>query len=141
MADPIPPRWTYRFANYRRAFVLLREAIAISEQRELTQLEKEGVIQRFEYTWELAWKTLKDLLEAEGVDLPTITPAATIKAALAARLIDRGDGWMRTLDARNKMAHTYNFAAFETVVADIHAEYLALFDDLHERLLARLSCA
>lgn len=54
------PRWVYRFDNYRRAFFLLREAIETMESRELTQLEKEGVIQRFEYTWELSWKVLKD---------------------------------------------------------------------------------
>ena len=51
-------RWHYRFDNYRRAFLLLQEAIEL--ERPLTQLEKEGIIQRFEYTMELAWKTLKD---------------------------------------------------------------------------------
>ena len=105
--QPETPRWVYRFDNYKRAFLLLRQAIETMQTRELTQLEKEGVIQRFEYTWELAWKVLKDYLENAGVNLPTITPASVIRAAFAAKIIDNGDIWMRALDARNTMAHTY----------------------------------
>ena len=59
------PRWVYRFDNYKRAFFLLREGMELQEKRELTQLEKEGIVQRFEYTWELAWKVLKDYLDAD----------------------------------------------------------------------------
>ena len=69
-------RWQYRFDNYRRAFLLLREAVERMESASLTQLEKEGLIQRFEYTWELAWKVLKDYLEQQGVVLETVTPLA-----------------------------------------------------------------
>ncbi|MBQ1657122.1 MAG: nucleotidyltransferase substrate binding protein [Rhodocyclaceae bacterium] len=57
-------RWKYRFENYKRAFILLREAI---EQETLSQLEQEGTIQRFEYTMELAWKVMKDYLESQNV--------------------------------------------------------------------------
>lgn len=57
------PRWLYRFDNFKRAFSLLREAINIMQERKITQLETEGAIQRFEYTWELTWLVLKDYLE------------------------------------------------------------------------------
>ncbi|MDR1086292.1 MAG: nucleotidyltransferase substrate binding protein [Deltaproteobacteria bacterium] len=83
-----PPRWLFRFQNYKRALILLREAI--EAERELTQLEKEGCIQRFEYAFELAWKSMKDYLEGEGVPLPVITPARVIRAAFEARLIQDG---------------------------------------------------
>ena len=129
------PRWVYRFDNYKRAFLLLREAIEIMEERDLTQLEKEGIIQRFEYTWELAWKVLKDFLENEGVTLDRITPSSVIKAAFEAKIISDGDTWMRALDARNKMSHTYNLKKFEDVIKDIQSSYLKLFDDLHLSLL------
>ena len=129
------PRWIYRFDNYKRAFGLLREAIEIMEARELSQLEKEGIIQRFEYTWELAWKVLKDYLEYQGVALHTTTPRTTIRAAFAANLIEHGDRWMQALDARNRMSHTYHFKTFETIIADIQAHYLSLFDQLHLTLM------
>ncbi len=139
MQTPDKPRWLYRFDNYKRAFLLLREAIAIMQTRDLTQLEKEGIIQRFEYTWELAWKVLKDYLEYTGIVLDTVTPASVIKAAFAAKLIETGDVWMQALDARNKMAHTYDLKTFEQIIADIRASYLSLFDELHLTLLSRLS--
>jgi nucleotidyltransferase substrate binding protein (TIGR01987 family) len=129
------PRWYYRFDNYRRAFTLLREAI--EQESPLTQLEKEGVIQRFEYTMELAWKMLKDYLESEGVVFDQITPRAVIRRAFEAGVITQGDVWQKALDARNRMSHTYNFATFEQVIADIHASYLAVFDELYEFLLAQ----
>jgi nucleotidyltransferase substrate binding protein (TIGR01987 family) len=134
MADPpkpAKPRWLYRFDNYKRAFGLLREAMELIETRPLTQLETEGVIQRFEYTWELAWKLIKDYLEHEGVVLDKITPASVIRAAFEAKIIAKGDVWMLALDARNKMAHSYNFKQFEEVIERIRVSYFNLFDDLH----------
>jgi nucleotidyltransferase substrate binding protein (TIGR01987 family) len=131
MAEENTPCWLYRFDNYKRAFGLLREAIETLEIRELTQLEKEGVIQRFEYTWELAWKVIKDYLEHEGVVLDRITPASVIRAAFEAKIIANGERWMQALDARNKMSHMYNFKKFEEIIHDIQKYYLALFDDLH----------
>lgn len=125
------PRWLYRFDNYKRAFLLLRQAMETLEERELTQLEKEGVIQRFEYTWELAWKVLKDYLNAEGVLLDKITPASVIRAAFEAKIINEGELWMEALDDRNKMSHTYNLQTFEAVIENIHTKYLTLFDDLY----------
>lgn len=113
----------------------MREAIELSQERPLSNLEQEGTIQRFEYCWELAWKTLKDYLEFQGVILETLTPRAVIKAAFASGLIDRGDDWMAALDARNKMSHTYNFKIFEEVVKAIQSRYLDLLDGLNERLL------
>ncbi len=132
-----PPRWVYRFDNYRRAFSLLREAMETQQERPLTQLEKEGVVQRFEYTWELAWKLLKDYLDSQGVVLEMITPASVIRAAFAAKIIEHGDVWMRALDARNKMAHTYSFKSFERVIADIQTDYLPILDALHLWMLER----
>lgn len=129
------PRWVYRFDNYKRAFNLLREAIETMEKRELTQLEKEGVIQRFEYTWELAWKVLRDYMEHEGVILEKITPASIIKAAFEAKIITNGELWMQALDARNKMSHQYNLKKFEEVIKEIQLNYLALLDELHMKML------
>ena len=128
------PRWRYRFDNYRRAFFLLREAIELMEEREPTQLEKEGTIQRFEYTIELAWKVMKDYLESENFVFGQITPKAVIRKAFEAKLLEDGQTWMDALDARNEMSHAYDLESFEIVIKDIRRRYLRAFDALHEKL-------
>jgi nucleotidyltransferase substrate binding protein (TIGR01987 family) len=132
------PRWQYRFDNFKRAYILLREAMAQAAERALSQLEKEGIIQRFEYTIELAWKTMKDYLESQNLVLDQITPRAVIKEAFAAKLITEGQVWMDALDARNKMSHTYDFKKFEEVIADIQKHYLAAIEALYFKLLEQL---
>lgn len=131
------PRWMYRFDNFKNAFFLLREAVyKINEKEiELSQLEKEGVIQRFEYTWELTWKVLKDYLEYTGVILETITPASTIKTAISVNMIKNGDIWMEALDSRNKMSHTYDFKKFEEIILQIQNHYYFEIEDLYLKLL------
>jgi nucleotidyltransferase substrate binding protein (TIGR01987 family) len=129
------PRWRYRFDNFKNAYGLLSEAIILSKTQKLNALEQEGLIKRFEYTWELAWKTLKDYLESQGVILDTITPASTIRAAFASKIITNGDVWLQALDTRNKMSHTYNRQQFEHAILLIESNYIKLFDELHTVLL------
>ena len=127
-------RWQYRFDNFKRAYFLLQEAVEIYREIELNQLAKEGMIQRFEYCTELAWKTVKDYLENQNVVFEQITPRAVIKEAVATRLLSRGEDWMNALDARNKMSHTYDFSKLESVIKQIEAKYLNLFGELYEKL-------
>ncbi|MBY0405848.1 MAG: nucleotidyltransferase substrate binding protein [Cyanobacteria bacterium] len=138
MMDVEKPRWQYRFDNFKRAYLLLREGIEASQERALSQLEKEGLIQRFEYTMELAWKTMKDYLEFQNVVLAQITPRAIVKEAFSAKLITDGQVWMDALDARNKMSHTYNFAQFEAVIQDIQSRYLEAIGALYLDLLGQV---
>ena len=114
-----PPRWIYRLENYARACARLRAAMDIFRERARTDLEREGVVQRFEYTWELGWKLLRDYLDFSGAAPATITPAAVIRAAFAANLIEDGDVWMAAFDARNRIAHTCDQATFDRIVRDI----------------------
>ena len=126
-------RWKYRFQNFSRAYALLREALE-AEVKDLSQLEREGVIQRFEYTFELAWNTLKDRLEYDGVVLDTVSPRNVIRVAFRAKLIDDGDAWIDMLTDRNLMAHTYDAARFEAVAGNVRRRYLAILGALYERL-------
>jgi nucleotidyltransferase substrate binding protein (TIGR01987 family) len=123
------PRWLYRFNNYKRAFTLLREAV--ESEKPLTQLEKEGCIQRFEYVFELAWKTMKDYLEEEGLVITPLTPANVIRTAFEAKVIANGQVWMEALDARNKMSHAYDLAKFEKVITDIRSGYIAAMEEIY----------
>lgn len=89
-------RWKQRFENFEKAYFLLRDVFI--EKQEFSNLEKEGIIQRFEFTFELAWKTVKDYLESSGVMIATITPKNVIKEAFAAKIIIDGKMWIDMLE-------------------------------------------
>ena len=96
-------RWKQRYQNFEKAFKHLKIAVA---KADLSELEKAGVIQTYEFTFELAWKTLKDFLEAKGVEVKF--PRDVIKEAFKYELIEDGELWMDMLQKRNLMSHTYN---------------------------------
>ena len=133
MNPPPDIRWQQRLTNFERALRLLREAMAHGPEA-LNQLEKEGVIQRFEYCFELAWKTVKDYMEASGVVFDVVMPRQMIKDAFAAKVLEDGATWIAMLDHRNLLSHTYNPAVFEQAVDAIHQRYLPLLEELHRFL-------
>lgn len=96
-------RWKQRFSNFKKAYEQLTEFM---EKPELNKFEVQGLIQCFEYTFELSWKTLKDYLEFEGYDVKT--PRETIKKAFQTGMIEDGNVWLDALEKRNIMSHTYN---------------------------------
>lgn len=125
-------RWRYRFASFSRAYGLLREALE-GGTNELSPLELAGVIQHFEFTFELGWKLLKDRLEHDGIPLPSTTPRAVVRAAYQAQLVEDGETWMDMLGDRNKTAHMYDADLVEDVVTAIHSRYLPAFAQLHAK--------
>ena len=96
-------RWKQRFQNFKKATFQLKEFI---EKDTLNKFELQGLIQCFEYTFELAWKTMKDYLQLEGFNVKT--PRDTIKTAFQAELIEDGHVWIDALEKRNLLAHTYD---------------------------------
>lgn len=131
-------RWQQRFINFQRAFLLLREAME-RDPAQLSQLEKEGIIQRFEYTFELAWKVLKDKLENDGIELDKISPKAVVRQAFTAKYISNPDIWLKMIGDRNLMSHTYDFAKFEAIIQTIRESYLPFLDDWYLELLTELN--
>lgn len=126
-------RWKQRFQNFEKGFLLLREALENSPSS-LNKLEQEGVIQRFEHTFQLAWKTMKDFLEAGGLVIAPVTPRQVVKEAFAAKLIEDGQVWIDMLNHRNLLSHTYDFSVFEEAVKDIAKRYLPVMESLHAYL-------
>lgn len=131
-------RWKQRFTNLTQALRLLEEAL-LKGSDSLNQLEKEGLTQRFEFTFELAWKTLKDYLDESGISLPIATPREVIKTAFAANIIVDGSLWLKMLDHRNLLAHTYDEQRFDEAVQAIDSQYYALLRALVEFFASRLS--
>lgn len=121
-------RWEQRFINFEKAFLLLKEAV--SRYESLDDLSKEGLVQRFEYTFELAWKTLKDYLESKGVIAKF--PRDVIKNAFQTELINNGEAWIDMLEKRNLLAHTYDKKNFEealsTIINFYYPEILNLYN-------------
>lgn len=133
-------RWHYRFHNFSRAFSLLREALEEGVD-ELNDLEKEGVIQRFEYTFELSWNTLKDRLEYDGVAMESVTPRSVIRTAASTGLIGHGQTWINMLEGRNRMSHRFDCALFEEILANVRVDYLPAFGELHHRMNTEIVAA
>jgi nucleotidyltransferase substrate binding protein (TIGR01987 family) len=129
-------RWKQRFDNFDRAFVLLREVYDRGVDS-LSQLEKEGAIQRFEVAFELAWKTLKDYLEENGIVVNPVTPRNVIKEAFAAKLLEDAQVWIDMMLHRNLLSHTYDIKVFEAVLRTVVERYFPSFERLHEFFLTR----
>lgn len=127
-------RWKQRFQNFDRAFVLLREAMERDPQQ-LSQLEKEGIIQRFEYTFELAWKVLKDKMENDGLVIDQVSPKGVVRQAFAAKYINDAETWLKMIGDRNLMSHTYDFKKFEEIIATIRSHYLPMLAEWHLDLM------
>lgn len=123
-------RWRQRFVNFDKAYKQFMEAI--NNFSSLSILEKEGLVQRFEYTFELSWKLLKDYLESQGVT--SISPRDTIKNAFHFEIIDKGEVWMDMLEKRNLLAHTYDEKNFEKALFKIKEEYLDEIIKLHDSI-------
>ena len=96
-------RWHQRFHNLNRAFGQLKKGLAIESP---SDIEQQGIIQSFEFTFELSWKTLKDYLEAQGVI--SQFPREVIKHAFQSQIITDGELWLDMLGKRNLLAHTYD---------------------------------
>jgi len=127
-------RWKQRFENFQRAIKLMQE-IPEMELSKLSYLEKEGIIQRFEFTLELAWKTLKDKMEYDGLVLDKISPKMVLKEAYQTKYINNIELWLEMIDDRNLLSHTYDFKIIEEIIPDIQLKYAPLLFDLYQSLI------
>jgi len=127
-------RWKQRYANYQKALAKLQDALNQFDD-EMTDLEKEGMIQRFEYTYELAWKTLQDLLYERGyTDIKG--PTLVLQQALRDNYIVEEEGWRKMKAARELTSHTYDEHTANSIVMAIRDTYFSLLEDLQKRLTA-----
>ncbi|MEW6727773.1 MAG: nucleotidyltransferase substrate binding protein [Pseudomonadota bacterium] len=129
---PADVRWKQRFDNFRRALRQLTDAVALLRSRPLSELERQGLIQAFEFTHELAWNVLKDYLEYEGIT-GLVGSRSTVREAFKRGLIDDGEVWMDMIDKRNLSSHTYNDALAQAVVEAVERRYQPAFLALERR--------
>ena len=127
-------RWQQRFTNFSRAFLLYESAVKANV---VSKLEKEGIIQRFEYTFELAWKTMRDYMRYGGIE--TDLPRDVIKQAFANTLIKDGQVWIEMLESRNLMSHTYDEKTFDLAYGKITRDYYPAIKQVFDFLQSKMS--
>lgn len=119
-------RWKQRLSNYRKAQQTLADAVALANERPLSKLEQQGLIQGFEFTHELAWNVLKDYLEEQGF-VGIIDSKNATREAFKNGLIADGEAWMDMIKARNLTSHTYNTEIAEGIANDILSRFYPAF--------------
>lgn len=126
-------RWIQRFSNFNKAFLQLEKAVELSNERELSDLEEQGLIQSFVYTHKLAWKTLKDFIQEKGNSKIYGSKDAT-REAFQLDLISDGEGWMEMIKSRNETSHTYNDDTAGAIASNIKEKYFTLFQDFQLKM-------
>ena len=127
-------RWRQRFSSFKKALGRLGDAAALAQERELSDLEQQGLIQAFEFTHELAWKTLSDFLRSRGAMEKLYGSKDVTREAFARGLIEEGEEWMAMIESRNQTSHTYNQETADAIADAILSRYVAEFEKLRETL-------
>jgi nucleotidyltransferase substrate binding protein (TIGR01987 family) len=137
----IDVRWLQRFDNFTKAYSLLSGATDSRDISTYDDLQQEGIIQRFEYTFELLWKTIKDFLQEQSVDIGIISPKNVIKAAARSGLLEQaqadGQILLDALESRNLITHTYDNRKFKEILVKIQANYLPEIKKMHDYFLTK----
>lgn len=124
-------RWKQRFNNFQKALLLMGKAIDIIQNHkgnsDELDLQEEGLIKRFEFTWELAWNVMKDYLEYEGFSHDMKGPRSALKEAFRVGLIEDDVSWYNALLCRNLTAHQYDEKQADSIVSSIQDCYYNLF--------------
>ncbi|MFM7235613.1 MAG: nucleotidyltransferase substrate binding protein [Cyanobium sp.] len=125
-------RWRQRFDNFQRALQVLERGVDLAQQRPLSELEQQGLIQGFEFTHELAWNLLKDYLQHQGIEGIIGSRDAT-RLAFQNDLISDGEGWMAMIKARHQSSHTYNLEQAQLIARELIERFSPLFAALRQR--------
>jgi len=124
-------RWQQRFSNFQLA---LSQLETFFEPPELNEREQQGLIKAFEYTFELAWNSLRDLLRSRGNE-NLLGSRDTLREAFRLGLIANGEAWMLMIQDRNLTRHTYNRSTADAISLNIIGTYMNCFVDLRSTLL------
>jgi nucleotidyltransferase substrate binding protein (TIGR01987 family) len=126
-------RWIQRLENYKKVLSNLSEGIKIAEAREINNLEKQGIIKAFEYTYELAWNTVKDFYESKGeTDIQGSKDA--FRLAFQRGLVQDGKYLMEAVKSRQLTTHTYNESFADKIFSYIKNRYYDVFKELADSL-------
>lgn len=125
-------RWQQRFSNYKKALDQLEKAINLARERDLSDIEQQGLLKAFEFTHELAWNVMKDFFEYQG-NVSIKGSRDAIREAFATGLIEDGDVWMDTIKSRVQTVHAYDESTADEIATKVIGQYFPAFVDFkHE---------
>lgn len=134
MADNKDIRWLQRYGSFKKALSRLTSVVESGRTvSDLSDLEKSGLIQWFEFTYELAWKVMQDLLVSKGYEFVK-GPNGTLQMALQDGLIEDQDGWREMAKARTLSSHTYDEEEADDIAVRIYSEFFGLLTELSGKL-------
>ena len=135
--DNFDIRWIQRFANFQSALAQLKDGVDTFNSRDLSLLEKQGLIHAFEFTHELAWNVLKDYFEYRGnFNIKGSRDAS--REGFRYALVNDGNLWMQMIETRNLTSHIYDKQTAEDIVQTIVQSYFAEFLEF-EKTMVKLS--
>ncbi len=126
-------RWRQRFSNYCRALLQLQKFLVKHKLEGLNEFEQQGLIQAFEYTFELAWNVMRDFFKQKGNENIYGSRDAIMEAFRAGLIFD-GETWMQMIKDRNQTSHTYNEDTSEEISTHIINSYEKLFQEFQEKM-------
>ena len=127
------PRWEQRLDSYHKALARLAEIVGASKKRALNEFERDGLVQRFEFTHELSWKLMKAYAEYQGFDGIGGSRDATRKA-FEMSLISDGQSWMDMIKSRNETSHNYDGSMADDVVDSIINRFYPLLAEFYQKM-------
>ena len=128
------PRWEQKLNSYRKALKRLSEVVQVMDIRPLNDFEADGLIQRFEFTFELAWKLIKSYAEYQGIDTDIMGSRDAVRWAFESGLIGDSDVWMEMIKRRNDTSHTYDEDTAKEVVVCVKNTYYDAFVELYQKM-------
>jgi len=132
--ENILPRWEQKLISYRKALSRLAEVVNVAKNRQLNDFEADGMIQRFEFTFELAWKLMKSYAEYQGTDKEIMGSRDAVRWAFENKLISDSDVWMEMIKRRNDTSHTYDEDTAADVVLRVKDSYFQAFVSFFEKM-------
>ena len=127
------PRWLERLSIFKNAIARMAEVIELSKQRTLNQFERDSLIKRFEFTYEMAWKLMMSFEKENGVT-ELLGSKDVVRMAFGMSLIDNGEAWLEMIDDRNKTSHLYDEEMAADVMDEIINTYYPLFVELQDKM-------
>ena len=134
MEENTLPRWEQKLNSYRKALSRLAEVVNVSKVRQLNDFEADGLIQRFEFTFELSWKLMKSYADYQGTDKEIMGSRDAVRWAFESRLIEDSDIWMEMIKRRNDTSHNYDEDTAVDVVEKVKNLYYQAFVCFYNRM-------